>query len=379
MKWVIVGAGPTGCHIALSLLGRKKVKLEDIVLLDPAPPLSIWERRTQKCGMAYLRSSCVHHIGLDSSDLCRFQKSRFRCAVPWRGKSSSPRLELFNSHCRHLVSGSGLWNRWVEARLEGLEPRGAGFYLKTSSGPLEGDRVVLALGPRWSPSIPEWLTPVRNRVEHLLEPTPTGGFLHSSAGLSIGFLGGGMTSVQAALEWARKGRAALFTRGPLEISEFDVTSGWMGPVPQSFYSLSYRERRCFVDAKRHPGTVNSAVYTELKHALRKGILEHHILISPTAHLMNDGVEVEDGERRFHCHKLCLGTGFTKSLHPLHAHIVESFGAPLSPCGTPLLDRSLQWLPGLYVAGCHADLELGPAAPNILGARLAAERILSCCS
>jgi hypothetical protein len=39
-----------------------------------------------------------------------------------------------------------------------------------------------------------------------------------------------------------------------------------------------------------------------------------------------------------------------------------------------VDQSLRWHPGIYVTGALAELEIGPTAMNIIGARLAAERI-----
>ena len=70
--------------------------------------------------------------------------------------------------------------------------------------------------------------------------------------------------------------------------------------------------------------------------------------------------------------------------------------PLAPgCGFPVLDENLRWRPkhcddnrqrsggggkrpsgGIYATGALAELELGPAARNLAGARLAAERIVA---
>lgn len=377
MKWVIVGAGPTGCHMAISLLGRKKARQEEVVLLDPRPPLSLWNKRTSQSKMGYLRSSCVHHIGLDSPDLCRFERARYRCPLPWKGKTRSPKLELFNAHCQYLLTQYDLLERWQEATLIGLERSTGGFTLRTSLGPIEAERVVLALGPCWEPETPTWLRLLGSRVRHLLndqylanaEPgSPTDG--------PIGFLGGGMTAVQAALAAAQKRRTVLFTRRALTLSEFDVTPGWMGPVPDGFCLLSAGDRRRLVDSKRHPGTINTPVYRELKKAQRAGLLEHHILRNPVAWTGENSIVIEDGKRSFHLDRLYLGTGFRKGEHPLHRTIADRLGASLADCGHPLLDRTLQWIPGLHVAGGQADLQIGPAAPNILGARLAAERILA---
>jgi hypothetical protein len=44
------------------------------------------------------------------------------------------------------------------------------------------------------------------------------------------------------------------------------------------------------------------------------------------------------------------------------------------CGFPVVDDLLQWRPGLHVTGPLAELEVGPASRNIVGARLAGERL-----
>ena len=45
------------------------------------------------------------------------------------------------------------------------------------------------------------------------------------------------------------------------------------------------------------------------------------------------------------------------------------------CGYPIVDRSLAWHPSIHVTGPLAELELGPTARNIHGAR--APVIASC--
>ena len=50
------------------------------------------------------------------------------------------------------------------------------------------------------------------------------------------------------------------------------------------------------------------------------------------------------------------------------------GLELCSCGYPAPDKYLKW-GDVYVAGALVELELGPSARNIAGARLAAERIV----
>jgi hypothetical protein len=49
--------------------------------------------------------------------------------------------------------------------------------------------------------------------------------------------------------------------------------------------------------------------------------------------------------------------------------------PCADCGYPIVSRALQWGHDLYVIGALAELEMGPIARNISGARQAAGRIV----
>ncbi len=370
-----MGAGPVGCHLALSLLGRDVVDRRDLLIIDPRPPLSLWERRAQNCGMRYLRSASVHHIGLSSADLGRYQKRLYRCGQPWQGKVSCPRLELFNSHCQHLLSTFNLKERWFPADVHCVDKGAEGYRVSTARGSVVSKRVILALGPRFMSHRPEWLKPAEGLVAHLLDPNLQLSRLASSSSLAV--VGGGMTAVQAALELSRQHSVKLFTRSPIKVARFDVASGWMGHARAPFGRLAPSQRRRVIESHRHPGTINREVFKRLRAALAQGHLEHHLLEKPRCwRVEGGGLQMINSETHHSFDQVLLGTGFSKGLHPLQEQLAHKLGAPLAPCSAPLLDPSLQWLPNLFVVGCHADLQVGPTAPNLLGGRLACERVLS---
>ena len=75
---------------------------------------------------------------------------------------------------------------------------------------------------------------------------------------------------------------------------------------------------------------------------------------------------------------------------IHA-LAQKSNLPLSDCAYPIVNSHLQWkkdstsssqqsttptTTNIYVTGALADLELGPSARNIAGARMASERILA---
>ena len=72
----------------------------------------------------------------------------------------------------------------------------------------------------------------------------------------------------------------------------------------------------------------------------------------------------------------LATGFERS-RPGGEWLdrtVRDFALSCHECGYPIVDRSLCGYPGLYVVGLLAELELGPVARTIIGARHAASRV-----
>ncbi|XYI00028.1 hypothetical protein ACMHYB_09830 [Sorangium sp. So ce1128] len=56
--------------------------------------------------------------------------------------------------------------------------------------------------------------------------------------------------------------------------------------------------------------------------------------------------------------------------------LDRLGLRCAACGYPIVSARLEWGPGLFVSGPLAELELGPTARNIAGARAAAERLLA---
>ncbi len=39
--------------------------------------------------------------------------------------------------------------------------------------------------------------------------------------------------------------------------------------------------------------------------------------------------------------------------------------PINECNYPVISEKLEWIPNLFVAGCFADLELGPFGRNVM--------------
>jgi hypothetical protein len=76
--------------------------------------------------------------------------------------------------------------------------------------------------------------------------------------------------------------------------------------------------------------------------------------------------------------ILLATGFQPGLPGKEwlTPMIEKYELHCAECGYPIVSQSLRWGPNLYVTGALAELEIGPIARNISGARQAAERIVS---
>ena len=74
--------------------------------------------------------------------------------------------------------------------------------------------------------------------------------------------------------------------------------------------------------------------------------------------------------------MLFATGFSGKV-PLEAllpDLIQNLKLPTGPAGYPVVNPYLAWAPGLFVAGALAELEIGPVARNIRGARRGGERL-----
>jgi hypothetical protein len=66
----------------------------------------------------------------------------------------------------------------------------------------------------------------------------------------------------------------------------------------------------------------------------------------------------------------LATGFQAKRpgSPLIEQAIAEFNLSCNPCGYPILGRDLRWDEHIFVTGPLAELQVGPCARNISGAR-----------
>ncbi|MEM6729912.1 MAG: FAD/NAD(P)-binding protein [Myxococcota bacterium] len=365
-EWLIVGAGLHGAHLAVSLV-ENGVAVSDIVLLDPKAPIEQWKTRTSRLAMTHLRSPSVHHIAQAPFDLEAFAGGRRRRKPGFRGTHSRPKLELFNAHCDKVASDYGLDGMHHRGLAIRCEPSDDAVVIHTEEGAsLRAKYVVLALGV----GEPAWPESLRGRtsanIQHVFEPQFHAPKADDQG--SIAVVGGGITAAQLALRFASNGRPVeMFVRHPLRVEPFDSDPCWIGPACMARFRKiqCLAERRSIIADARHRGSLPSDVKRALVRAREAGQVR-----------ITQAPEHDLGEIARSNDHVLLATGLS-TRRPggvLVDTLVENSGLPIAPCGYPVTDTMLRWHPRVFATGALGELELGPVARNIVGARRAAARI-----
>lgn len=381
LDWLIIGGGIHGTHLALVLTRRGGVDPARLGILDPHEALlAHWEHCTAATGMAFLRSTLVHHLALEPHDLWHFARRRGLRPGLFRGPYRRPALALFRDHCRQQIAEHGLDRLHLRGRATGLTRVEQGWCVETDQGLLPARRVLLALSvgdePRW-PGWAEALRAAGGPVQHLYG---CAGAVAPPAGEAV-VVGGGISAAQAAVALARAapGAVTLLMRHDIRVEAFDSPAGWVGPKELRGFLAepSMARRRTLIAGARRPGSMPEDVARTLRRAEAAGMLRIVRGEVWRATLAADGTaELELPGLRLRAAKVLLATGFAQR-RPGGAWLdqaVTDYDLPLAPCGYPLVAPSLAWAPGLYVTGGLAELELGPVARNIAGARHAGERL-----
>lgn len=384
LPWLIIGGGVHGVHLALMLREHHGLEPDQVCVLDPhEAPLARWSMCTQSTGMRYLRSPAVHHLAPDPWSLRDFAKRRDRW--DFRAPYDRPSLALFREHTEWLCEEANLARSWCQGRALAVLPDADQVRVRTTAGALVARRVALALGSGDAVCWPEWTTPWRHRperVRHIFEPDHALTLDELRPNEPVAVIGGGISAAQLAARIAATGaHVTLITRHPLRTHQFDSDPGWLGPKRMSGFSRhrSMETRRELIQMARYRGSMPRDVFNDLKRAQRRGrvrVIEADV----RAALERDGdatimLDLDRAPHTCQVTRVFLATGFAPG-RPGGA-LVDGLAhtLPTAPCGFPIVDDALRWHPRVHVLGPLAELELGPTARNISGARRAAERIV----
>lgn len=386
LSWIIIGGGLHGVHLGAVLVGLARVPAERLQIVDPGERLmQVWDRCTRNTGMPFLRSPGVHHLDLNPWSL--FEHAGVR---PGRGQQPDftrpydrPSVPLFAAHSAAVVASYGLAERHRRGRVARLDLRDDGVLAELDDGTqLEAERAVLAVGMSGQPVWPDWAQalraaggPVRHVFDPDLELDPTRGPERAVV------IGAGITGAQVALRLAEAGRkVTLLSRHPLREHQFDSDPGWIGPRYMDGFARErdVRRRRALILAARHRGSLPSDVHLALSGAIRRGAIQwRQGEVERAEPSPSSGATLRLRDGRVELGEVVLATGFEprRPGGALVDDLVARHHLRCAPCGYPLVDASLRWHPRLHVSGPLAELELGPTARNIIGARRAGERIL----
>lgn len=383
LEWLIIGGGIHGTHLSLHLTRARGVPHDRLRVLDPHPEACArWEACCRNSGMGFLRSPVVHHIDILPHSLMSFCDSREgKHLAKFIPPFDRPAMKLFNAHTRHVVRKHRLDELRVQGRAVGIAAIEGGIRVETESGGIEARKVLLALSAGEMPLWPDWGRAVKAAgapIHHVFDADFDRENVPS--GESVAVIGGGITGGQLALALAAKapGQVTLLTPHVPRVRRFDASPGWMGPLLIDGFRREpdLAKRRGMIRTARYKGTMPAEVRGQLRRATELGKLAVRVATVCDASFAGGKIELRcEGGEALCADRVVFATGF-ETRRPGGQWLdwaITEMGLPVSPCGYPVVDPSLRWAPGLYVTGALAELEVGPAARNIVGARLAAER------
>lgn len=387
VKWVIVGGGIQGITMASYLVKEKNVAVDDLVIIDQhAEPLANWRRCTNAISMPYLRSPGVHHLDVNPFSLGAFvKKSGASEAASFYGRYKRPSLLLFENHCDHLISELELKRAWLQGSVETVNKTTTGWQVQLQGAEkVQGENLVLAIGNSEQLSRPGWAVELKDQsqapVHHVFDPAlPEFGEMQAP----FTVIGGGITAVHLAMKLSAlfPEQVTLLKRHPFRIHDFDSDPGWLGPKKQISFrkAASYEKRRQLIAQARHKGSIPRDLHNKLLHQQRKNKLRIEEAEIHYAGFEKESIGLYDETGRL-VHRsgtVLLATGF-ESMMPggnWLPSVIKENRLQCAQCGFPIVNGNLQWDQNLYVMGSLAELEIGPIAKNISGARQAAERII----
>jgi hypothetical protein len=384
IAWLIIGGGIHGTYLSHLLTNQVGLDRNEVRVLDPhQTPLATWNRNTTNCGMRHLRSPATHNIDIPVLSLYRFAQSpAVKKMVDFIPPYNRPSLSLFQKHCAHVIQRFRLEELRMTGRAFALHNNRHSLTAETSVGTIAARNVILAIGLGEQPSWPSWalrLQQAGSRIDHVFDRRFRTADIPESTE-SVVVVGGGSSAVQTALMLSKRlsGRVRLLSQHDLYESQYDFDPCWIGPkCLREFYRQDYGSRRATVDRARVGGSLPGEIFKELRTALDATGL--HFQKSRIRNAVPEGncIRLDTDTGTVRADAVVLATGF-RSDRPggdLIDQVIEEFGLQCGPCGFPIIGEDLRWAANIFVTGPLAELQLGPCARNIIGARNAGRHLL----
>jgi lysine/ornithine N-monooxygenase len=294
-----------------------------------------------------------------------------------------PSLGLFNDHANSVIEKSGLDKLYMKGFVADILFERDQAIITTKSDTVRARHVILAIGRSGALKRPAWAQRAAadgGAICHVLD----GSFCREQIPErgEIVVVGGGMSAVQTALSIADKDRhVTLLSPHSIIPNNYDSDPGWMGPKYLNRYRKisCFRKRRRIINKARNSGTITHDLKRELIKTQNRNEcnvtidqVENCSMLSNDLMLLN----LKSGDMIAANH-IVLATGFDNKRPggSLLDGLISNYRLNCSECGYPITDSSLRWQERFFVSGALAELEVGPASANIIGARMAAEKIL----
>lgn len=381
LDWLIIGGGIHGTAISHYLVTRKKVPPDNLRVLDPhTEPLALWKQFTANTGMPYLRSPLVHHLHYDPWSARTFAESRRgQTLADFIALYERPSLAFFNTFSDLTIERYKLTDLRLIGRASGLSRLENGWRVETPDGGIDSQRVILAMGASEQPFYPDWARDFKlsdGAVEHIFDPD----FDREKLPQNVTIIGGGISAAQLAITLAESGhQVTLMSRHQLRMAHFDSDPCWVTRLCLADFHAEpdFNKRRAMIKSARNRGSMPPDVLQRLEATIEGGNLRVQFDEVASAQEKKSEITLKTiNSEILHTDAVVLATGFTPK-RPGGVWLDEAithYDFPLADDGYPVVDRTLCWSEGIYVTGALAELEIGPVARNIIGARLAAERI-----
>lgn len=381
--WVIIGGGIHGCTIANFLLTSGKTTTNKLRIIDPnSEPFHMWKRNTELIGMEFLRSPSVHHIDVDPFSLQKYAKN-IKETRGFYGQYDRPSLNIFNEHCNKTVEKINLERSWIQGKVDDVSRVKDSWRVHTNNGKIiSGKNIVIAISTNNHLKIPDWVTRNSEKVQiyHVFDEKMTD---LKKLQLPVAVIGGGITAAHTAIKLSAlyPGQVTLLKRHPFRVNSFDSDPGWLGPKNMSLFQKEkdYNIRRRLISQARNKGSLPRELYYKLLRLEKekKIIIKDGEVLSGESTSENEILLRLKDEDTLSANSVLLATGFIPSLpnEEWLNNLINSERLECAKCGYPIVQPSLEWCDHLYVSGPLSELEIGPVARNISGARKAAERIV----
>ncbi len=388
LDWLILGGGIHGTILSRYLLAHDLVDSDGLRVMDPyETPLAVWRRVTNASGMHYLRSPSSHSLDIDFRALRRFaRRPENRELADFIPPYARPALSLFDAHADNTIEAHGLEHIRLLGRAIEINRNNGAKRVRTAETSFLARNVVLAFSDSESPHYPEWAIQARQdgaRIFHVFSPEFNPRIPQDPVAPAV--IGGGITALQKACQLARAGVApvTVIARHQLRVAAFDSNPCFVGPkcLDEFRAERDYRRRRAIIDAERFPGSVPRDVAEDFAVLRKQGMVRLIIAHVIAAEARPDGTVrllCSEGGRVIESSYVLLATGFKRRIYkaPVIQQITKEFGLPIGDCGFPIPQSHMEWGENIFVTGALAELEVGPPAPNIIGAHNSARQLVA---